>query len=236
MSFSLLLLGFLMGMRHATEADHLAAMATLASRGPSVRSMALQGAAWGSGHTLTLLLFGGIALAMGGIIPDSYAHWLELSVGLMLIILGLDVLRQMRRNRVHFHSHRHADGIRHFHAHTHSEDTPHNPDHHRHEHTKGLPTRALFVGLMHGMAGSAAIVVLTAQQASNLASALLYILLFGTGSILGMTVLSTAMIIPIRRFQAKGLTRGYQGIQLAIATLTVSLGTYIAWQNILEIV
>lgn len=232
MALSLLFLGFLLGMRHATEADHLAAMATIASRGNTLRQTALQGAAWGIGHTITLFIFGGVALLLGGMIPDNYASLLELLVGLMLIGLGLDMLNQLRKRHIHFHAHSHDDGVRHFHAHAHARGSRHEDDPHQHEHPKKLPQRALLVGLMHGMAGSAALIVLTAQSTENLSSGLLYILLFGLGSVMGMAVLSVVIMLPMRHLQSKGLGSFYRTTQLSIGILTAGLGGLVVFDNL----
>ncbi len=231
MTTTLFILGFLFGLRHATEADHLAAMATIASRSNSLRGTALQGAAWGIGHTITLLIFGGITLLLGGMIPDAYAHVLELMVGLMLIGLGLDVLRRLSKQNIHFHSHIHEDGVRHFHAHAHAPNTNHDIDNHQHQHPKNLPQRALFVGLMHGMAGSAALIVLTAQQTEDIYTALLYILLFGLGSVIGMAILSVVIMMPMRQLRERGLGRFHLSAQFGIGLFSMALGGMIAWQN-----
>ena len=98
---SLLFLGFLIGMRHALEADHVAAIATLASRTNSLHGALRQGAAWGLGHTLTLFLFGSVVILMDSVMPKAFALKLELAVGCMLVILGLDVMRRLIRDRVH---------------------------------------------------------------------------------------------------------------------------------------
>ena len=107
---SILVLGFLMGMRHALDADHLAAVATLSTRTRSLRAALFQGAAWGLGHTLTLLVIGAFCLLMGGALPEAWGLGLELVVGLMLVFLGAQVLVRMRRRRVHVHVHGHGDG------------------------------------------------------------------------------------------------------------------------------
>ena len=117
---SALLIGFLLGLKHATEADHLVAVATLATRQHSLAQSMRQGVAWGIGHTVTLLLFGGVALALGTSIPPHLAGVLELAVGAMLILLGADVLRRFVRQRIHFHVHTHESGVRHLHAHGHA--------------------------------------------------------------------------------------------------------------------
>ena len=150
---SILALGFVLGMRHATDADHLAAVATLATRSRSVGHTVAQGIAWGTGHTLTLMLFGGAVLVLGAVVPARAAQALELAVGVMLVLLGADALYRLRRKRVHFHAHRHADGVAHFHAHSHrGEGAPHDPARHEHMHPRELsgPRPARRHGARHG--------------------------------------------------------------------------------------
>jgi high-affinity nickel permease len=106
-TISILSIGFLVGMKHATEADHVAAVATLAAGRDSFAQTLKQGMAWGIGHTATLMLFGGFVLALGTSVPPQLADALELAVGVMLIALGADVLRRVRRGRIHFHAHDH---------------------------------------------------------------------------------------------------------------------------------
>lgn len=178
------------------------------------------------------MLFGGFAFPAGGVIPEHYAHLLEGMVGIMLVVLGLDVLRQLYRRRIHFHAHSHGDGLVHFHAHSHAPGEPHDGRAHRHEHPAHLPRRALVVGLMHGMAGSAALVILTAESTQGPLTGLLYILLFGLGSVLGMAALSVIIMLPMRRLRATGLTRTYAMLQLVLAALTIGLGAQIVWDNL----
>lgn len=223
MSVSLLLLGLLIGMRHAVETDHLAAVATLASRSRSLTEAVRQGAAWGIGHTLTLFLFGSVVLLLDTIMPVALAHVLELLVGIMLVGLGADVLFRVARQKVHFHIHRHPDGAVHFHAHSHAGETGHDPQHHSHEHPAGFPLRALLVGLMHGMAGSAALIVLTLQTVRSPWLGLAYIALFGLGSMIGMALLSVAISIPLRA-SARGMTWLHNGLQVAVGLATVTIG------------
>ena len=115
-SLSILLMGLLLGMKHATEADHLAAVATLVTRDRTLGQAVRHGVAWGIGHTIVLSAFAGAVLALGTQIPESVAGWLELLVGLMLVGLGIDVIVRLARRRVHFHVHEHEDGVRHVHA------------------------------------------------------------------------------------------------------------------------
>ncbi|MDH3911158.1 MAG: hypothetical protein OEU09_07660, partial [Rhodospirillales bacterium] len=134
---SVLLLGFLIGMQHALEADHVAAVASIATRGGSVGRIVRQGAAWGLGHSVTLLIVGAAVLSFDAAVPESLARILELAVGVMLLLLGLGVLRRVLRRGIHFHRHRHGDGIVHIHAHSHAgERGQHDPRLHRHDHPR----------------------------------------------------------------------------------------------------
>jgi len=221
---SILFLGFLIGVRHAFEADHIAAVASLAARRVSIRQTVKLGAVWGLGHTITLFLFGSVVLFLNVGIADNLAQWLEFAVGIMLILLGGDVIRRMIRDRVHFHVHTHDGGVRHFHAHSHRGQRVEreHPERHAHEHVSGFPVRALLVGLMHGMAGSSALILLTLKTIAVPAWGLVYIALFGVGSILGMALVGLAFAIPLR--SARPLTWLHNGLQGCIGTMTVLVG------------
>ncbi len=228
---SLLFLGFIIGMRHALEADHLAAVATLASRSTSLRHSLKHGAAWGLGHTLTLFLFGGLVLAMDSAIPADIARMLEAAVGIMLVLLGADVIRRVIRQRIHYHVHRHGSERAHFHAHSHAGEGDHAHSDHAHSHDHDFPLRALLVGLVHGMAGSAALILLTLETVESAALGLAYIALFGIGSIAGMALLSVVISVPLR-FSARRLTWLHNGLQLSIGCLTLLIGGSVFWQSI----
>ncbi len=226
MTLSILLLGFMIGMRHAIETDHVAAVASLATTSHSIGDTIRQGAAWGLGHTLTLFAFGSIVLVFDAVLPEQLAQTLELLVGVMLVILGLDVLRRVVREKIHFHTHHHDDGELHFHAHSHVGERDHNPARHHHEHPDGLPRRALFVGLMHGMAGSAALILLTLQTVESPLVGLAYIALFGLGSMTGMALLSCVIAIPLR-LSANRLTWFHNGLQGVIGVATIAIGAFL---------
>jgi ABC-type nickel/cobalt efflux system permease component RcnA len=217
----LLFLGFLIGMRHAIEADHVAAVASLATRSKTPAECIRQGVFWGAGHTFTLFLFGTIVLMLDSVVPERFAAGLELAVGVMLVLLGADVLRRLRKDRVHFHTHEHEDGTRHFHAHSHAGQQAHGPAQHRHVHLDDL--RPFTVGIVHGMAGSAALVLLTVERTTSIGAGMLYMLVFGTGSILGMAILSAIIAVPLR-VSAGVLDRFHEGLQWAVGLGTMTLG------------
>jgi high-affinity nickel permease len=220
--FGILGLGFLLGMQHALEADHIAAVSSIAARRTHVGDIVRHGLTWGLGHTLTLFVFAGAAIVLGHAIPEHFARPVETAVGIMLVGLGVHVLWRLWRDRVHFHRHSHDDGMVHVHAHSHAGETiAHISAPHRHAH--GIRWRTLLVGLMHGMAGSAALLVLTVSQASSVAVGLGYVALFGVGSMIGMGALSTVIAVPLA-FSARWLTWANSGLQGAVGVVTIAIG------------
>jgi len=232
---SVLFLGLLFGMKHAMEADHVAAVASLATRSSSPAEAARFGIAWGLGHTITLFVFGSAVLLLGLTIPATMAHGLELAVGVMLVLLGADVVRRMWKQGLHIHPHKHGSE-RHLHLHDHAPakaavphaPVPHAHVPHAHTHKRTLPMRALCVGLVHGMAGSAALVLLTLGTIESVWLGVAYIALFGLGSIGGMMALSFAIGLPLR-LTAHKLGSLYSGLTAAIGLLTIFLGASIVW-------
>jgi len=196
--YTLLLLGSLVGIQHVLDADHLAAMATMGSGETSRRAVLLRGGIWGLGHTVTLLTICGALLIWGGTISDRTQAMLQFAVGGMIVLLGANVIYRLWRKRPHFHFHRHETGIRHVHAHSHQgERVPHSNNPHPHPHHSLGLGKAMLIGMMHGTAGSAGLLVLAAGTDSVM-NALGYVLAFGTGSILGMIVLSFVASYPLR--------------------------------------
>jgi cytochrome c biogenesis protein CcdA len=229
--FGILSLGFLLGMQHALEADHIAAVSSIAARRSRVGDIVKHGLTWGLGHTLTLFVFAGAAILLGHAIPETVAKPIEAAVGIMLIGLGGHVLWRLWRDRVHFHAHGHADGSVHLHAHSHAGDAlPHARAAHVHEH--GFRWRTLLVGLMHGMAGSAALLVLAVTQASSPAAGLGYVALFGIGSMIGMGVLSAVIAVPLA-VSARSLTVANQALQGAVGVVTIAIGLVTLVENLL---
>ena len=190
------------------------------------------GAVWGMGHTLTLLLFGGAVLLLDTLVPERYALLLETLVGVMLILLGADLLRRLFHHRIHVHLHRHG-GITHIHAHSHRDAVrPHARDPHHHPHPDRFPLRALLVGMTHGLAGSAALVVLALGSVHSLGQGLLYILVFGAGSIVGMGLLAATIAVPFRYLSERGMNRGYRALQSLVAVVTVGMGGSLLYAGI----
>jgi ABC-type nickel/cobalt efflux system permease component RcnA len=194
--YTLLFFGGLIGMQHALEADHLAAVAAMTEKRSSRRALVLRGSAWGIGHTVTLLTICGVLLILGETISERTEAVLEFAVGAMIVGLGLNVLYKVWRQRPHFHVHEHERGEQHMHVHTHAEETvPHVDSEHDHPH-RGLG-RALAVGMMHGAAGSAGLLIL-ATAADSVPEALGYVAAFGVGSIGGMAALTFVASYPLR--------------------------------------
>src|ERR1700712_6013748 len=209
-------------MQHALEADHIAAVSSIAARRTHIGDIVRHGLTWGLGHTLTLFVFAGAAILLGHAIPEHVAQPIETAVGVMLVALGAHVLWRLWRDRVHFHRHGHGDGTVHFHAHSHAgEIAPHARTAHAHEH--GFRWRTLLVGLMHGMAGSAALLVLTVSQAPSPAVGLGYVALFGVGSMVGMGGFSTLLAVPLA-VTARWPTLANQGLQAVVGTVTIAIG------------
>lgn len=219
---SILLLGLLIGMKHALESDHVAAVASLTSRSGTLRQSVRQGLAWGLGHGATLFAAGSAVLIAGAVAPDQIARLLELGVGIMLVLLGGDVIRRVIRDRIHYHAHRHDQAV-HLHLHSHRDEAAHARSRHAHDHPVGLPWRALMVGMVHGMAGSAALVLLVLAAIDSIWLGLLYLLLFGVGSMIGMAALTCVIAWPLR-LAARRLTWAYNGMTVAVGLVTVIVG------------
>jgi cytochrome c biogenesis protein CcdA len=229
-----LLVGLFVGLQHALEIDHVAAVTSMMSGQKSRLSIVKHGVAWGIGHATTLLAVTLVIVATGQAINDSVAEWLEFAVGLMLVGLGIHVLWRMRRDRIHIHAHRHGDLQLHLHFHSHARDAaPHLESMHRHDHIR-LPLRSMAIGTMHGMAGSAALIAVVAASFGNFTSALVYVAIFGLGSIAGMALLSAIMSVPLA-WSARTMTITNVVAQSAIGILTISVGLVLAYETKLHL-
>jgi ABC-type nickel/cobalt efflux system permease component RcnA len=194
--------GFVLGLKHATEADHLAAVSTIVSERRSLWQSASVGVLWGMGHTASLLFAGLFVIAFGVAIPERVANLLELVVALMIIFLGTRLLYVVLRGRqsVHVHEHTH-DRMTHVHLHFHDKQHAHAVGvTHTDSHTGLSGWRPMLVGIVHGLAGSAALTLLVLSEVVRNGTAILgfvYLLVFGLGSIGGMLLTSSLIGLPI---------------------------------------
>jgi hypothetical protein len=207
---AILMLGFFLGMRHATDPDHVIAIATIVSRERSVKQAAAIGGLWGVGHTLTIVAVGAAIILFKVIIPARLGLSMEMTVALMLILLGVlnltGVLTWLQENltppgHVHTHTHVH-DGVAHLHSHMHWQDEAESHEHHERKHwldrrwgKLGVyqTLRPLVIGIVHGLAGSAAVALLVLTTIRNPYWAAGYLAIFGGGTIAGMVLITVAM-------------------------------------------
>ncbi|MEO7037784.1 MAG: sulfite exporter TauE/SafE family protein [Polyangiaceae bacterium] len=206
-----LALGFFLGMRHATDADHVVAVSTIVSRTRTLRAAAPIGILWGIGHTLTILLVGAAIILFGVVIPTRLGLGMEFCVAVMLILLGGLNLRNAFRPAPAPAQHEH-----HGHSHAHAHAAAH------------LSVRPLFVGIVHGLAGSAAVALLVLGTIHEPFWALGYLAVFGVGTIAGMLLITLAMAMPIA-----ASTRRFERAQLVLAIATglasVAFGTFLVY-------
>lgn len=189
---SILLLGFVLGMRHATDADHVVAVTNIVSQQSSVRSAAWTGIVWGIGHSLTVLVVGGAIVAFGLVVSERLGQSLELSVAVMLIVLGLMNLNAAfgwfgdARATERRHANKNARLERWLGS-----------------FRPGRALRPLLIGVVHGLAGSAAVALLVLPLIHTTAGAIAYLLIFGAGTIAGMMLITAAIALPVRYAAAR---------------------------------
>ncbi len=184
-------LGFTLGLRHALDADHVAAVSTVVARSSSVWRSGAIGVCWGLGHTLMLIVAGIVVLGFKVAIPPQVAQWFEFAVGGMLVVLGGSLARALYREGWHWHSHEHEGGL-HRHLHQHRAT-----DGHDHAHWLDGAIRPFVVGMVHGLAGSAALLLLVVSAVRTATEAVTYIAVFGLGSILGMMAVGALVSLPV---------------------------------------
>jgi high-affinity nickel permease len=226
----LLLLGLVTGLRHSMEADHVAAVSTIVTTTgrKNLRRAPLLGIMWGLGHTATLFAAGLVVLLLAITIPEKVSARLEFGVGVMLIFLGVTALTGFNtgkflrglvgRNRrhVHDHEHLHSDiGLVHSHEHSHR-------DEHRHGH------KSLIVGMIHGMAGSGALMLVVLSTISSIPLGLAYIAIFGAGSVASMAAMSALIGLPLAR--AGNYRKVSLLLRYAAAVITVIIGVGLVYE------
>ncbi len=238
----ILLLGFFLGMRHATDSDHVVAVTTIVSRQRSIGSAAWTGIFWGIGHSLTLLVVGGAIILFGIVVPARLGLGLEFGVALMLILLGTLNLRATFRSvekvaeSGHHHAHVHGDYV-HNHIHGHDRGTHgHSPEavpaarlDRRFGGLKFYQTlRPLVIGTVHGLAGSAAVALLVLPIIHDASWAMAYLLIFGVGTIAGMMLITAAIAVPISYSTRFQFLQRHLGT--AAGALSLGFGFFLAYQ------
>jgi High-affinity nickel-transport protein len=250
---SLLFLGFLLGIRHATDADHIVAIATIVTRQRNLRGSAMIGAVWGVGHTLTILVVGGAIILFGVVIPPRLGLAMEFSVGIMLILLGVLTLTGMggvvkqaasliqpsRRGSPEPHGHVHAHG-----DYVHSHVQIGGGDHHGHREDQtplarldawfgGLAVyqwlRPLAIGIVHGLAGSAAVALLVLTIVRDPVWAITYLLLFGAGTIGGMMLITIGLSAPFALTSSR-LPRFNLHLRTAAGLISFAFGLFLVYE------
>jgi sulfite exporter TauE/SafE len=218
--------GFVLGLKHAVEADHLAAVSAIVSERKSLWSSSLVGGLWGLGHTLALLVAGVAVILFHFRVGERTERALEFTVGLMLIALGANALRKLARGgRLHLHVHRHG-GRAHVHPHVH--DGAPEPGPHTH-HGLRLGPRPLLVGMLHGLAGSAALTLLVLSTISSPAVGLLYLVVFGVGSAGGMMLMSALFGLPVYLTAAR-FARAHLAVRGLAGFFSLSLGLFTVYE------
>jgi high-affinity nickel-transport protein len=239
--FSILGIGFVLGMRHATDPDHLIAVTTIVSRERSIGRAALIGVIWGIGHTLTIVAVGGAIIVFGVVIPPRLGLTMEFSVGVMLVLLGLLNLtgitpRLLADNGAHAHAHTHGDFV-HDHAHrhepeAHGHDASATPlahlDHRLHSFRPYQVARPLVIGVVHGLAGSAAVALLVLAAIPEPRWGLLYLILFGAGTISGMMLITTATAVPFA-YTADRMARFNGVLAMGSGVLSLVFGAFLVY-------
>jgi len=220
--------GFVLGLRHALDPDHLVAVSTIVSEHKSVGRSSLVGTFWGLGHTASLLAVSLVILLLRVWIPEHIALWMEIPVALMLIALGVTTTLQAMREggwRIHSHTHTHEEpGPSHTHVHVHTRAG------HIHQHRLfRLGRRPFVVGMVHGVAGSAALTLAVLTTIPSIALGMVYIAVFGIGSMGGMLLMSALIGLPFavtaRRFS---IING--GIRLFAGLFSILFGLVLAWK------
>jgi sulfite exporter TauE/SafE len=218
-------LGLLLGIQHALDPDHLIAVSTIVSEQRNFKWASLIGAFWGLGHTTTLFIVGLLVIGLRVTIPPRLGAGLEMLVALMLVILGVNVLRKsFGAERVHLHTHSHNPET---HTHFHVHENP--KQDHGHGHPFKAMRRPFIVGMVHGLAGSAALMLLVLSTIESPFGGLLYIVIFGLGSVGGMLLLSGIISLPFI-LTAQRFTLMNRWIRVIAGVASVGFGILLGWE------
>jgi len=229
MTAYLLGLGFILGLKHSLDADHLVAITTLVSEKRSLISTSLVGVLWGIGHTSILLLTGIVVLAIDMKVPETVALGIEFLVALVLIAMGLNVMRKLAGGgKVHHHPHRHGE-VLHTHPHVHSHGTGHDATAHSHSRTRRTSMTSLFLGMLHGLAGSAGLMLLVTATIKDFWVGVTYICVFGIGSTGGMWIMSMLVGLPFLLTEGR-FRLAHTAIRAAAGIASILVGVFIGWE------
>lgn len=201
------LLGFLLGLKHATDSDHVVAVTAIVARERTFRRAAWIGGLWGIGHSLTVFVVGGAIVAFRLVVPPRLGLGFEFGVALMLILLGFNNLRPQGADKAHGHDHSHQPSF--------------------------TGVRPVFVGIVHGLAGSAAVAILVLAAIPQTARALAYLFVFGVGTIAGMTLITGMIAVPAV-YAGHRMSRFQTGIRLAAGAVSVLFGVLLAREIIVN--
>ena len=223
-------LGIVLGFKHSLDPDHLVAVSTIVSRYRNPMRSFWVGTSWGLGHTTTLLIIGMVIIALRLTIPDRLALLLEFLVGIMLVGLGLQVMYNLRKKRVHQHVHGHEEEA-HGHFHSHAQERTHRQSHHvvRGVGKPFLRKKSFFVGTVHGVAGSAALTLLVLASIESPLVGIVYILIFGLGSVVSMGIMTIFISFPLV-FSANRLPNLNRFIQYGVGTLSILFGGFLMYE------
>lgn len=230
-TLTLLGIGLVFGLKHATEVDHVVAVSTIVSRHRSLWRSGLVGAMWGAGHTAALLITGAIVLSLRVAIPERVGNWLEFGVALMIIGLGAAALWRAlaKRTDVHVHEHSH-DGVSHVHIHFHENETRHHASKTHSHAISAIGLKPVLIGTVHGLAGSAALTLLVLTQIDSAWVGFFYLLIFGAGSIVGMILMSGLIGLPFA-LTSRNAGRVHHHLQTTAAGLSIAFGFWYAYRT-----
>jgi ABC-type nickel/cobalt efflux system permease component RcnA len=230
-TLTLLGIGLVFGLKHATEVDHVVAVSTIVSRHRSLWRSGLVGAMWGAGHTAALLITGAIVLSLRVAIPERVSDWLEFGVALMIIGLGAAALWRAlaKRTDVHVHEHSH-DGVSHVHIHFHENETRHHASKTHSHAISAIGLKPVLIGTVHGLAGSAALTLLVLTQIDSAWVGFFYLLIFGAGSIVGMILMSGLIGLPFA-LTSRNVGRVHHHLQTTAAGLSIAFGFWYAYRT-----
>lgn len=220
-------LGFVLGFKHATDADHVAAVSTIVSERRGLLASAMVGLSWGIGHSITLFLISVPVLVFRLTIPDNLGPLAEAGVGMVLVILGIQALLDIRRKRIHVHAHNHDTGV-HLHFHSHQVG-----DGHEHEHIFALRPKSILIGLFQGTAGSAALMVIVLTTLESPLAGILYVAAYDAAVILGIVIFSFAIGLPFTLTSTR-IPLFNKALKLSTAVASIVIGVLLAWQAALS--